>query len=550
VRLRTRLALSVVVAALPVVAALAWTRARFEQRTLDEAMRDYVLARMENGGRELCESSPETFPEPPAGRRPPPPWERDERRFEAMRRALTGEGPPDGPGGPLFGPEGRRRPDDVPGGRPPRAEDGGRRPPRAEDEFGSRPPRPAPTPLPRGLLGAVPPRIELWAYDASFVSANPRAPEFPTALRRQLESGSEHATAVWVRESEDGLLFGQRTPWETGPCAFMLARRHDRGPVGAVSDLVLAALALCAVVLGAVFFAAGPIVERVRRLTSGVQQSAAGRYAEPVAETGQDEITELAQAFNVAGREVRANIEMVEKRERALRAFVENTTHDVMLPLTVLQGHLTSVRRRVESGQVPDAELVRDALEESHYLTSLLQNLAVAARLEGADLPLARHPLDLNALVERAVARQRPIATQKNVALDYAVPETPAWTEGDVTFVEQMLSNVIHNAVRYNKEHGHVAVILESLPDERFALRVLDDGPGIPAELRSKVVERSYRTDAARSRHPDGMGLGLSIAKDVAERHAFEFHMRDSSAGGLEIEFRGPRCAPRLPPPR
>ena len=401
----------------------------------------------------------------------------------------------------------------------------------------------------RQMNAAGLPRIELWAYDASYKSANPRAPALPAELQAALVNGAEYASRAQRGENQDGVEFAMRMPWTEGPCAVMFARRPDAGGLGAVRDILWSSLALCAVLLAAVLFAAGPIVERVRKLTVQVKHSAATRYASAVDETGSDEVTELARAFNAAGDDVKTNLETVEKRERTLRGFVENTTHDVMLPLTVLQGHLTTVRRRIEAGSMPDKELVRDALEESHYLTSLLQNLAIAARLEGAELPIVRHPVDLNALVERAVARQRPIATQKGVAVEFGVPEEAIRIEGDVTFLEQMLSNVIHNAVRYGKDGGHVAVLLEPRGDAgaAFALRVLDDGPGIPDDLRGRVVERAFRTDDARSRHPEGLGLGLAIAKDVAERHGLAMVMRRSSAGGLEVEFSGKRLldAPR-----
>jgi signal transduction histidine kinase len=114
--------------------------------------------------------------------------------------------------------------------------------------------------------------------------------------------------------------------------------------------------------------------------------------------------------------------------------------------------------------------------------------------------------------------------------------------EGDVTLVEQALSNVVHNAVRYNKPGGHVAVILEA-KDGRFCVRAFDDGPGVPESELTRIAERSYRSDEARARHPDGLGLGLSIAKDVAERHGFELELKRSEAGGLEVEIRGPTHA-------
>jgi signal transduction histidine kinase len=545
VKLRARLALIVLATALPVVAGIAWARARFEHETLEHAMRDAVLARMEDGGRERCEARPETFQEPPPRRGGP----RERELFERMLGFPPDRGP---------GPDRLPPPDELDGDRGP----GDRPPPRWDERDPERPPGAREGPRdgprrgfePRRMPGALPPRIEMWAYDSSFTSRNPRAPAFPAELRGALEAGAGQALRPWAFTTADGarevgLQLGLRMPWDEGPCTVMLARRRDQGPTSAVSGLLWSSLALCGMLLAAVLFAAAPVVARVRQLTAQVKDSAAGRYSTTVEERGKDEISELARAFNAAGAEVRSNLEALEKRERTLRTFVENTSHDVMLPLTVLQGHLSALQKRVEAGALPDKETIREALEESHYLSSLLQNLAVAAKLEGGEPLMAHHPVDLNALVERAVSRQRPIARQRSISVEFAVPESPVWIAGDVTFVEQMLSNVIHNAVRYNHDGGHVAVLLEERGEQRteFALRVVDDGPGIPEELCDRVVERSFRTDAARTRAPDGLGLGLSIAKDVAQRHGLAMTMRRSAAGGLEIEFTGRRGAP--PPP-
>jgi signal transduction histidine kinase len=108
--------------------------------------------------------------------------------------------------------------------------------------------------------------------------------------------------------------------------------------------------------------------------------------------------------------------------------------------------------------------------------------------------------------------------------------------------VEQALSNVVHNAVRYNKAGGHVAILLEA-GDGRFSVRVFDDGPGVAEGELPRIAERAFRGDAARARQPEGMGLGLSIAKDVADRHEFTFELRRAEAGGLEVEIAGPALA-------
>lgn len=491
-RLRARLAVTVLVAAIPVVAGIGVMRARFEWKTAEQGLVDFARDKMFSDGREACESAPEFFP-------PLPP-------------------PLRGPLGPLprGAARGPRDPADLP--------DGG----------------------PRGRKDAGPPRDlrnQLWAYDREFVSRNPHAPAFPAELRAELEAGADVASGEWNPPNRNGIAVALRMPWNDGPCTVILVRRATVGPPGAVRDLVTGSVALCAVLMAAVFFAAGPIVERVRRLTAQVRESAAARYTTKADVRGSDEVTELATAFNTAASEVRSNLEGLESREKALRTFIENTTHDVMLPLTVLQGHLTTLRRRVEAGTQVEKEVVLDALQEAHYMGSLIHNLSVVSRLESDPRSLERHPVDLNALVERAVARHAPIARARDIHLDHAVPPTVVSVEGDVTLLEQAVSNLIHNAVRYVEPGGHVAVVLAER-DGRFSLRVLDDGPGIPIEIRDRIFERSFRADSARSRHPGGHGLGLSIALDVCGRHGFALELRTPAAGGAEFEIDGP-CRPR-----
>ena len=150
-----------------------------------------------------------------------------------------------------------------------------------------------------------------------------------------------------------------------------------------------------------------------------------------------------------------------------------------------------------------------------------------------------RHRLSLSQLVERAVARQQRIARARGIELAHAVPEAPIEIEADGTLMEQALSNVIQNAVRYNREGGHVAVVLEESTG-RFTLRVLDDGPGVAPDELARLTERSYRSEAARARHPSGLGLGLSIARDVLERHGYELALVPGAHRGLEVCFSGP----------
>ncbi len=413
--LRQRLALVITVSAVPLVLGLLWARDEFQRRSAETALMEFITIQMERGGRKRCEADPERFPRWP-GLPPGPP---------GLERA----GPPGGP----------RRP---PGRRPRR--------PALESGRDRMPPRLTRLP-PREMPDALaPPRLELFAYGADYRSANRGAPMFPAYLQRALEGGQASVSGQFDAPGGRGVQMAVRMPWATGTCAVIMARL---GPSGESRWAWVASVgALASGFVVAVLLAAAPLVRRIRRLTSEVRASAGSDYVTPVHGTGKDEIADLARAFNEAGHQMREQLSTIAEREQTLRAFVADTTHDVMTPLTVLQGHLSAMKRSLAAGGVTPEQVVA-TLEESHYLASLIHNLGAAAKLDaGPELDV--HDVDLNALVERAVARHRPIAEVRGIAIDFAVPEQPVRILGDVTLVEQAVGNVIGNAVRYNNPGG------------------------------------------------------------------------------------------------
>jgi signal transduction histidine kinase len=320
-----------------------------------------------------------------------------------------------------------------------------------------------------------------------------------------------------------------------------LARMNGASPSKAFPTVfpsrVLLPIALTT--FASVLLATGPIVRKVRRLTQEVRDSAKGNYQGTITVRGNDEIGELALAFADASREIRSQMARQQQREKTLRAFLENTTHDVMIPLTVLQGHLARFQDRAAHGERLDPSSVVPAMNEAHYMASLIHNLAAAAKLEAGEPQLQTEPVNLNEVVARAVGRHAPIARQHAVTLEHAVPEHPLFARGDVTLIEQAVSNVIDNAVRYNRKNGHVAVLLERAETAQFLLRVVDDGPGIPEEERARIIERHVRGNAARSRDPRGHGLGLNITGRVADLHGWELRLATPETGGLRVELQG-----------
>jgi signal transduction histidine kinase len=334
-----------------------------------------------------------------------------------------------------------------------------------------------------------------------------------------------------------------RTPWDGGPCAFVLADGTSEPWLGAIIPPLKGWLLPGLIILIAQMIAIAPTLRRLTRLTGAVERSAASGYRTGVPVDTNDEIGTLAAAFAAAAREARTQLDEKDRREQALRDFLANATHDVMIPLTVLQGHLAKAQEQVAAGEPVGRSLLVEAQGEAHYLGGMMHDLATTARLDSAEPRIELARVELGALVARVMGRHRPIARELEVEIESATPAEPVAALADLTLLEQAVSNLLYNAIRHNRPGGHAALILD---DERgrFRLRVIDDGPGIPEEDLARLVARGFRGNEARTRAPGGQGLGLDIAHRVASLHGFSLVLRRSEYGGLEAELTGEKLAP------
>jgi signal transduction histidine kinase len=475
-KLQTRLVFTTLLASVPLILSLLWYERRSRFAMIDASMTTSVLEVMRGETLEDCERSPSTF----AAKMPPNPL---------MHRRGRGMGAGTGHGG-----------------------DG---------------------------VGPMP--MRLFAYGSDFHAQNPEA---PTLDRELVEAVRDKRTFASRPIDFDGRVgFETLVPIPGGKaCSYVLARRPVPAIVASSPFQLRTSIAWLFPtlgLLGAVYLGLGLLVRRVTRLTRDVKASAKTAYAELPTDSGDDELAELRRAFQNAGREIRSQLSSLETSERILREFLANTTHDVMLPLTVLQGHLATLAEETKSASGLPSEALTGALRESYYIGALLRNLALAAKLDGGP-PEANYDLiDLGELVARATARLRFMATQQRVELNFAVPEPPLLVRGDSVSLEQAVSNVIYNAVAYNRAGGHVAVLLERQGAEDFLLHVTDDGPGVAEDELAHLVERHYRGDSARSRSQGG-GLGLNIAHRVALLHGWTMVLSNLPEGGLRVSFQGP----------
>ncbi|MEC9439995.1 MAG: HAMP domain-containing sensor histidine kinase [Myxococcota bacterium] len=382
----------------------------------------------------------------------------------------------------------------------------------------------------------------MFAYSSSFESLHigqPAVPEKAQASFLSDGAGEIVHVSLWRHPDWSGVTLVPiegtagcevvMIPWPSKP------DRAERAIYGLVvrQSMVMALLLLLTGMLISI-----PLVARVRRLTEEVEEAPENAWSiSSDLLGGKDEISVLARTFRQTGVRVQETIEQLEQRDTALKEYISNTTHDLAIPLTVLQHRLTRLREEAERGDAISVEQIEVALEESHYIAALIANMSAAARLEAGESHRLDHEVNLVELIERVVGRNRPIARQRQIEIDWAAPEVLN-VLGDSTLIEQALSNLVQNAVQYNEPGGHVAVVAE-VDGEHFVLRVLDDGPGVPPEKLETLSQRAVRGDA-RNRNPGGQGFGLSITTRVCEVHDFDLSLENGEEGGLIVSIRGP----------
>lgn len=404
---------------------------------------------------------------------------------------------------------------------------------RAACESGHRRPSPPPPGPPPGLAHVHREPARVWGYSAAGVPVDEDAPH----LDIPAEADDEQPYV-----SRSSLLGGTveillRTPWGEGPCAYVLATGTKEPWLGALlpdSPVWLLPLLL---VFVAIIASVGPVVRRLAALEAAVRtRGENGTALDPRLLADRGEVGALARAFDAAANALRTEAEARRRQEEALRAFLADTTHDVMIPLTVLQGHLTELRGDDDA----PSEALLGAMRETHYIASLLHNLGAIAKLDQPRPHIERTDVDLGRLLERVVARHRPLAAQLDIELEVSVPEPPIVLPADLTLLEQAVSNLVYNAVRHNRPGGHVAVFAEPTGD-RFSIHIVDDGPGIDPDERDRLLERGRRGNPARTRAPGGLGLGLDIVRRVCDLHDYTLALDTSAHGGLHVRIDGLR---------
>jgi heavy metal sensor kinase len=309
-----------------------------------------------------------------------------------------------------------------------------------------------------------------------------------------------------------------------------------------VGLLAVAPLALAAAGAGGYFLARRALSPIQRMAQRALEINAHQLGARLTVENPDDEIGLLATAFN-------ETLARIESSFQQLRRFTSDASHELRTPLNAIQ-NVGEVGLRKRGSADEYREVISTMLEESGRLTRLVDNLLTMARADAERPGLALTEIPALEFVKEAASLLEVLAEEKGQILSTDGDES-ASVLADRMILRHIVINLIDNAIKYSPFGSHIRVRVLENANQSVSIEVEDNGPGIPVQHRSKVFDRFYRIDEARTRETGGAGLGLSIAKWGAEAHGGGLELRCPPAGGcifgLNLPIRDARPDKRSP---
>jgi two-component system phosphate regulon sensor histidine kinase PhoR len=227
--------------------------------------------------------------------------------------------------------------------------------------------------------------------------------------------------------------------------------------------------------------------------------------------------------------------------ENTRKEFVANVSHELRTPLSLIKGFAETLLEGAKDDPGVAVRYLETIQKHADRLTYLIEDLLTISQLESKQAVLRHESVSLRAAVQRVIEDLRAKAGEKAVELRNEVPET-CLVQADTARLEQVLFNLIDNAIKYGRPEG-VVEIAGREHDGQVEAWVQDDGPGIPADAQSRIFERFYRVDRARSRDTGGTGLGLAIVKHIVLAHGGTVWVRSQPGRGATFHFTLPPAA-------
>jgi len=340
----------------------------------------------------------------------------------------------------------------------------------------------------------------------------------PYPAERMLQTEQPQIPAVyktssgeqWIYASlrlNNGMVIMASAPRPTNSWRTLL-REELLGPLLRAGLVALAAAFLLA--LWIANWIAHPLQELAQAAHALQEDPKARKPAKTIEIRGPDEVREVAKAFNAMSQRVQAS-------QQSQRDFVANVSHDLKTPLTAVQGFAQAILDGTASTQADLQQAARVILTESQRMNRMVLDLLELARLDSGLAELKLEKLDLRSLLEQVVEQFSLQIQRSQINVSLNIPALPNIT-GDRDRLARLFANLLDNAIKHTP-HGETLHIQAHTSPEAVEIYFIDRGPGLPDGSADRVFDRFYQTDKSRSGTQRGVGLGLSIAREIVLAH-------------------------------
>jgi signal transduction histidine kinase len=312
--------------------------------------------------------------------------------------------------------------------------------------------------------------------------------------------------------------------------AASLIEINQRGKLAVRNGLIGLAISIIAGLAGSLFIG-NSIIRPLQKIRRGIRSISKDKFSEVIKIHSRDEFGELAGAFNeMANR--------LNEEERMRSDFISMLSHEIRTPLTSIR---ESVNMIVEEVMGPVNDQQRKFLEiaslEIDRLSNLLNHLMNVSRMESVALEIHPSPIAPEDLILKSINQLKPLAQSKQISFKVGIPRDTPKIIGAPEHLRHVLLNIIDNAIKFSKSGADIGVsVLPDKNQEKLIISISDSGPGIQAEELSLIFNKYYRSRHVRERM-DGMGLGLSISKQIIIAHGGEIWVKSEKGRGSIFEF-------------
>ncbi|WP_250860431.1 HAMP domain-containing sensor histidine kinase [Oceanirhabdus seepicola] len=268
------------------------------------------------------------------------------------------------------------------------------------------------------------------------------------------------------------------------------------------------------------YYISGKSLKPIKNLSSQIKNITTHNLSKKIdVPNAKDEIAELTTSFN----------EMTDKLSNAFtsqKQFSANAAHELRTPLAVLQTKVDVFKKKKDHTTVEYDSLI-DVLEtHTHRLSDIVKNLLDMTNMQEIEL---NESINLYSLLEDILYDLEDIAIKKHVTLDLS--DDNAFVYGNYNLLHRAFYNLVENSIKYNRKNGNVSVNIKSTKND-VTVVVCDTGIGIPSEMQSQIFNPFFKVDKSRSREMGGVGLGLSIVKNIIENHGGSIIVKDNKPRG------------------